>query len=138
LSAYQSQSTQFRDEECLITALCENGFTREQIEIHETPQFLIDYHGQKRGEMGTIIIRRKNVGRAANDIGFLKNADGFYDVHVSDYDQKEHGPAWVTALGISYAEHGLIKQGAIMGMVYLGTKVDEYTGEKKVQFAVQG
>jgi hypothetical protein len=137
MSAYQSQSTKFKDEECLIKALLENGFERDQIEVHETPQPLIDYHGQKRGQMGTIIIRRKYVGAAANDIGFVKNSSGTYEVHVSDYDQRRHGPVWVNALGKSYAEHGLIKQGAVMGLVYLGTKVDEVTGLKKVQFAKQ-
>lgn len=138
MSAYQSQTTVFKDEDCLLKAILENGFTRDQIEVHEQPQDLIDYHGQKRGQKGTIIIRRKFVGPVANDIGFVKNADGRYEVHVSDYDQRNHGPAWITALGKSYAEHGLIKQGQIHGLVYLGSKVDEITGLKKVQFAVAG
>lgn len=138
MSAYQSQTTKLKDEECLIKALCDNGFERDQIEVHETPQHLIDYHGQKRGQMGTIIIRRKYVGGAANDIGFNKNADGFYEAFVSDYDQHKHGPAWITAVSKSNAEYGLIKQGAVMGLVYLGVKVDEITGLKTVQFAVQG
>ena len=120
----------------MLNALCDNGFTREQIEVHETPQTLIDYHGQPRPQRGTIIIRRKYVGGQANDIGFNKNAEGFYEAHVSDYDQRRHGPVWMTAVKKSYAEHGLIKQSACMGLVYLGTKVDEVTGLKKVQFGV--
>jgi hypothetical protein len=44
----------------------------------------------------------------------------------------------MTAVKKSYAEHGLIKQSTCMGLVYLGTKVDEVTGLKKLQFAVQG
>jgi hypothetical protein len=65
-------------------------------------------------------------------------ADGTYEVFISDYDRHKHGTAWVTELTKSYDEHVLIKQGAIMGYVYLGTKVDEFTGLKQVQFAVQG
>lgn len=137
LSAYQSQTTKLKDEECLIKALCDNGFERDQIEVHETPQHLIDFHGEKRGQMATVIIRRKYVGGAANDIGFNLE-DGGYRAYVSDYDQRKHGLVWINALEKSYAEHKLIKQGSIMGMVYLGTKVDEITGLKKVQFAVQG
>jgi uncharacterized protein DUF1257 len=138
LSAYESQSSMLRDEECLVKALCENGFTRDQIEVHETPQNLIDYHGQNRGQKATVIIRRKFVGPVANDIGFAMKSDGTYEVFISDYDRHKHGPQWVTELTKSYDEHVLIKQGAIMGYVYLGTKVDEFTGLKKVQFAVQG
>lgn len=136
MSAYQSQATQFKDEESLLKALCDNGFTREQVEVHEQSQVLIDYHGLPRPQRGTIIIRRKYVGKMANDIGFDKNAEGFYEAHVSDYDQHKHGPVWMTAVKKSYAEHGLIKQSACMGLVYLGTKVDEVTGLKKVQFGV--
>ena len=62
MSAYEHQSSMLRDEECLIKALTENGFTRDQIEVHETPQNLIDYHGQNRGQKATVIIRRKHVG----------------------------------------------------------------------------
>lgn len=138
MSAYETQTSVLRDEDCLVKALCENGFTREQIEVHETPQHLIDYHGQKRGQMATVIIRRKFVGGAANDIGFNMTANGTYEVFVSDYDQHKHGPAWTLAVTKSYDEHVLIKQGAVMGYVYLGTKVDEITGLTKVQFAVQG
>ena len=138
MSAYEHQSSMLRDEECLIKALTENGFTRDQIEVHETPQNLIDYHGQNRGQKATVIIRRKHVGPVANDIGFAMQADGTYDVYISDYDRHKHGPAWVTELTKSYDEHILIKQGTIMGYVYLGSKVDEFTGLKQVQFAVQG
>ena len=138
MSAYQSQQTQFKDEDSLIKALCDNGFAREQIEVHEEPQVLIDYHGKPRPQHGTIIIRRKYVGGAANDIGFNKNAEGFYEAHVSDYDRHRHGPAWMTQVKKAYAEHGLIQQSAVMGLVYLGTKVNETTGLKQVQFAVQG
>lgn len=138
MSAYQDQKTKLKDEECVIKALCDNGFTRDQIEVHETPQHLIDFHGEKRGQMATIIIRRKYVGGAANDIGFNLESDGTYRAYVSDYDQRKHGPAWITELSKSYAEHKLVKQGKIVGLVYLGTKVDEITGLKKVQFAVQG
>jgi hypothetical protein len=139
MSAYQSQNTLFKDEECLIKALTENGFTREQIEVHEIPQTLIDYHGQIRPQRGTIIIRRKYVGKLANDIGFDKNAEGFYEAHVSDYEKRiKHGPVWMTAVKKSYAEHGLIKQSACMGLVYLGKVIDEVTNKPKLQFGVQG
>ena len=138
MSAYEKQSSMLQDEESLIKALCENGFSREQIEVHAEPQNLIDYHGQNRGQKATVIIRRKFVGPVANDIGFNLTSDGTYEVFISDYDRHAHGPAWVTELTKSYDEHLLIKQGEIMGYVYLGSKVDEVTGLKQVQFAVQG
>ena len=138
MSAYESQTSMLRDEECLVKALIDNGFPREQIEVHESPQALIDYHGQNRGQKATVIIRRKHVGAVANDIGFALQSDGTYDVYISDYDRHKHGAAWVTELTKSYDEHALIKQGAIMGYVYLGSTVDEFTGLKQVQFAVQG
>jgi hypothetical protein len=138
VSAYETQTSMLRDEECLIKALTENGFTREQIEVHETPQNLIDYHGQNRGQKATVIIRRRFVGPVANDIGFNMTANGTYEVFISDYDRTKHGPAWVTELTKSYDEHLLIKQGVVMGHVYLGTTVDEITGLKQVRFAVAG
>ena len=136
MSAYETQTSVLRDEECVIKALCENGFTRDQIEVHETPQNLIDYHGQNRGQKATIIIRRKFVGPVANDIGFNLTSNGTYEVFISDYDRHKHGPSWVTSLTKSYDEHVLIKQGLIMGHIYLGTTVDEVTGLKQVRFAV--
>lgn len=138
MSAYETQTTKLRDEESLVKALCDNGFSREHIEVHAMPQSLIDYHGQKRGQVATVIIRRKYVGGVANDIGFNLTANGTYEAFVSDYDQRKHGPQWMNEVSKSYDEHLLIKQGAIMGHVFLGVKVDEFTGLKKVMFAVQG
>ena len=95
MSAYIKYATPMIEEDVLITALCEMGFAREHIEVHENPKVLVGYQGRVRPEMGHIVIRRQHVGTASNDIGFIKE-EGGYRMIISDYDQNRYNTNWRT------------------------------------------
>ena len=64
------------------------GFPAEAIEIHKEPQALYGYQGDIRSEKAHIIIRRQNVGTAANDLGWERQPDGTYRAWISEYDEQ--------------------------------------------------
>ncbi|MEM3452118.1 MAG: DUF1257 domain-containing protein [Candidatus Hadarchaeum sp.] len=104
MSHYCEVQIELRDEAALVAALTRLGFRREIIEVHQTPQTLYGYQGDARPQKAHIIIRRKYVGRAANDLGFERQADGRYRVWVSEYDQAHNGynNAWLGRLKQAY------------------------------------
>lgn len=87
MSAYTTAETEFDDPVSIKEALKELGYTDAQIEVHDEPQNLFGYTGDKRPQKAHIIIRRQHVGRASNDFGMLKGPDGKYRILVSDYDR---------------------------------------------------
>lgn len=104
MSRYCVIKTLFKDGQALVSALMEmNGWTIKQVEVHSTPQPLFGYHGDQRKEKAHIIIRRKHIGNASNDIGFLQHEDGNYEAIVSEYDSNKYGEAWRGKLKSNYA-----------------------------------
>lgn len=45
------------------------------------------YRGDARDQKANIVIPQSQVGSASNDIGFLRQDDGTYLMHVSAYDK---------------------------------------------------
>lgn len=56
-------------------------------EEHEIPTNLYGYMGDKREQVAHIIVRRKYIGSASNDIGLYKRSDGKYELIISEYDK---------------------------------------------------
>lgn len=109
MSAYSKNKTIYKDQECLLKALEAQGYPREQVELHEgNGAQLIDYCGRPThyldptGDKANIIVRRKFVGGAANDLGFKKENDGTYSAIVSRYDTGKHNTKWMTDLKVAY------------------------------------
>jgi len=121
MSAYHELQTQYKDAECLVEALHEQGYA--EVEVHDEAVNLIGYYADVRPEKANIIVRRKNIGSAANDLGFVKRADGTYGAIVSDYDSNKHNASWMTGLKRAYTEKVAIKTAAKNGFKYLGKKV---------------
>lgn len=94
--------------EHLITALTTfpgSKWTKEMIEVHDTPANLVGYRGDTRAQKANIIIRRQYVGSASNDLGFLYNEEtGAYDVIVSDYDSGQYNQRWLDNMGLQYGQ----------------------------------
>jgi Protein of unknown function (DUF1257) len=134
LSAYHRQGTCFEDEASLVKALGENNYEVSKVEIHKEAQTLFDYVGKPRPEKAHIILRRKFVPGASNDIGFFKRADGKYEAIISAYDQAQHGQSWMTSLTKSYAVHALKKQAARMGLRLITSGTQKGTGKPMLQF----
>lgn len=93
MSQFLKYTTKIKNVQDLCEVLkeyCTHLQGQDFIEVHETPQNLYGYHGDMRQEKAHIIIRRKYVGGASNDIGFVRNPDGTYSSIVSEYD-RGHG-----------------------------------------------
>lgn len=109
MSAYITLQTPMIDQECLLEALSDLGFDSSKIEVHETPVNLHGYMGDRRNQSANIVIRRQHVGRASNDVGFLKTPTGF-QAYVSGYDHPRFGKGWLDKLHQQYQVHWNTKQ----------------------------
>ena len=72
-----------KDKSIILKSLKEMGY--EPIE-HSNSANLYGFQGDKRSQKAHIIIPRKQVGRASNDVGFELNENGEYTLHISEYD----------------------------------------------------
>jgi major membrane immunogen (membrane-anchored lipoprotein) len=93
MSHYVDIETEITDQTALVRALERCGF-KNKIEIHEKAVNLYGYRGDVREQKANVIIRRKYVGTAANDIGFEKLNDGTYKAHISEYDHNQYNKKW--------------------------------------------
>jgi hypothetical protein len=73
----------FKDRDCLLKSLAECGYAT--IEEGEALS-LYGYRGDRRPETAQIVVRRKYIGGASNDLGFQKTDAGYVPV-ISEYDQ---------------------------------------------------
>lgn len=105
MSHFVSVVTEVRDPKALIRALGRMGF-KNKVETYDTPQHLYGYKGDMREQKADVIIRRRYVGHASNDIGFEKTEDGRYISHISEFDQRKYNDAWQKKL---YTYYGVEK-----------------------------
>ena len=61
------------------------GFTKDQIEIHVGEGSVIGgYDSTDKNRRANVIVRRKHLSNAYNDIGFKMKKDGTYEIFISD------------------------------------------------------
>lgn len=145
MSAYSEVQTEFSDPELLIEALTAMGY--QPTCTLGNPQPLRAYQGDYRtldGQGHTknpaeamraeIIIPRRQVGNASNDVGFIRGQDGRFKAIVSAYDSRTN---WAEArsqqLAGIYAEKNVCKQAKRAGLRMTGRKVEN----GKVQYIFQ-
>lgn len=85
MSEYHVIDIEFEDEDSLVSALKELGYNPKV--YNEEPVNLYGYQGDKRQQKAHIVIPRSQVGSASNDVGFERQGDGKYIMHVSAYDK---------------------------------------------------
>ncbi len=92
------------DKDCLVKALEEMGYTPV---VSEEAKNLYGYQNDKREQKAHVIIPRKQVGGASNDVGF-ENVEGKWKMHLSEYDQnaKTFDP---NKLKQFYSKHRVLK-----------------------------
>ncbi len=89
----------FKDRECLLKALAECGYG--VVEEGEALS-LYGYQGDRRPETAQIVVRRKFIGAASNDLGFQKTDAGYVPV-ISEFDQRTMMQGkFLTALRTNY------------------------------------
>ena len=90
MSKYLVIETVITDEAILADALKqvsqEMGFEWER---HQQPESLVGYQGRQREETAEFIVRRHQLGRASNDLGW-KRKDGKFQVIVSEFDHSKN------------------------------------------------
>jgi len=101
MSHYSEIPLTCKDRQAVIDALLACGIKREQIEVHDQPKLLEDYHGQKSkyryndhqderfkdGDKAHIIVRRKHLGSLQNDMGIYVDGDKS-QVFICDYARR--------------------------------------------------
>ena len=97
------------------------------MEEHETREALYGWKGDRRPQTAEIIIRRKFVGRASNDIGFASTPDGTYEAIISEFDRQKYDQAWLNKLSQRYAYRAVRDTLAQQGF----DLVEESMGEDK-------
>ena len=111
MSHFVDVKTNLTDLKCVAKALERLGF-KGKLEMHDKPQNLFGYHGDKRKQKAHLIIRRKYVGDSSNDIGFEKQSNGMIAAHISEFDQgtgsyagrkAKYGTQWQQKLFTFYA-----------------------------------
>lgn len=108
MSHFTAIKTQIRDVNALVKALEDVGF-KDKVELHETAQGLYGFEGDLREETAEVVIPRKHLGSASNDIGFKKQEDGTYEAVISDYDRAYHySEQWLNQLTQRYGYHMLM------------------------------
>ena len=113
MSHYTTLETKIVSQEHLVLALQDMGFS--DVEHHEEAEALIGFEGDTREARAEVIIRRKHLSSASNDIGFARGADGRFKAIISDYDRRRYYTLWLGRLAQRDAYRGardvLAKQG---------------------------
>ena len=116
MSKYNTfDEVRFKDRDCLVAALGELGYGPETIE-EGAGLHLFGYAGDRRPEIAELVIRRRHVGGASNDLGFRRGEDGTYVPIVSDYDvgylARRHaaapGETFLAKLQVAYDYQGAL------------------------------
>ena len=91
----------FKDRQLLLAALADLGYANVE-EGAKLP--LYGYQGDQRPETAEIVIRRKLVGAASNDLGFARTDQGYVPI-ISEYDLRVlHGGHFLAKLRTAYSE----------------------------------
>ena len=91
----------FVSRELFLAALAELGYPTVE-EGLALP--LYGYQGDRRPETAEIVVRRRHVGSASNDIGFTKTGDGYAPI-LSEYDHRTLlGGQFLVRLRTAYSE----------------------------------
>jgi hypothetical protein len=90
-----------KDRRLLLAALADLGYT----EVEEGEALpLYGYQGDRRPETAEIVVRRRHLGSASNDVGFARTPAGYLPI-VSEYDQRTlHGGRFLVELRTAYSE----------------------------------
>lgn len=123
MSEYAVVQLAINDQDCLVKALEEMGY---KCEVHDAPQPLIGWLGDTRSQKANIIVRRKSIHSASNDIGFLKTANGNYEMIISDFDRHAaHSKNFTEKLNQIYSKHRVIDRARQMGYTVTSQSVEQ-------------
>ncbi len=90
-----------KDRRLLLAALAALGYA----EVEEGEALpLYGYQGDRRPETAELVVRRRHLGSASNDLGFARTPAGYVPI-VSEYDRRVlHGGQLLVKLRTAYSE----------------------------------
>lgn len=93
-----------KDRRLLLAALADLGYG----EVEEGEALpLFGYQGDRRAETAAIVVRRRHLGSASNDLGFVRTPDGYTPI-VSEYDARTlRAGRFLPELRVTYAERAV-------------------------------
>lgn len=122
ISEYSVVQCEYNDAECIKASLKELGYECEE---HAEAQNLTGYEGSRRVQRAHIIVKRQQVGAAANDVGFRRKSNGQYELIISDFDRRQGSKTatnFLVSLKQVYAKHKVVKQLKKMGITITSVK----------------
>jgi len=148
MSKYEEMSTVLVHEGYLVEALEQMGYKPEVYRngaalygyLGGNGAALYGYLGDERPEQAHVIIRRRQLDSASNDIGFVRDTSGQYRAVVSDYDRGiGFDQAWLGRVSQAYKERQTMAVAKARGYVFQGRSVIDTPQGAKVQlrFAVR-
>ena len=131
MSKYLELRTKLTEEQYLVEALRELGYMPE---VCREGTALVGYMGDERAERAQIVIRRRQLDSASNDIGFARDASGAYQAIISEYDRGiGFDDAWLGRIAQTYKERQTMAVAKAKGYVFKGREVVSTPQGKKVQ-----
>lgn len=93
-----------KDRRLLLAALADLGYG----EVEEGEGLpLFGYQGDRRAETAAIVVRRRHLGSASNDLGFSRTPAGYVPI-VSEYDARTlRAGRFLPELRVAYAERAV-------------------------------
>ncbi len=137
MSNYLELRTRFTDERYLVEALQELGY---EPQVCRKGKSLTGYLGDTRAERAHVVIPRRQLDSASNDIGFARDSSGVYQAIVSEYDRGiGFDDAWLGRLAQTYKERQTMAVAKAKGYIFKGKEVIDTPQGKKIQlrFAVR-
>ncbi|MBK7925987.1 MAG: DUF1257 domain-containing protein [Bryobacterales bacterium] len=137
MSKYVATTISVTDEQHLVGALRQLGYNPE---VCREGRALVGYMGDERAERAQVIIPRRQLDSASNDIGFARDAGGVYRAIISEYDRGiGFDTAWLGRVSQAYKECQTMAIAKARGYVFCGREVIDTRQGKKVQlrFAVR-
>jgi hypothetical protein len=137
VSKFSELQTAISDERYLVEALQDLGYAPE---VCRDGKNLVGYMGDERPEKAHLIIRRRQLDSASNDIGFTRDGNGVYQAVISDYDRGiGFDKAWLGRVAQTYKERQTMAVAKAKGYLFKGREVVETPQGRKVQlrFAVR-
>ena len=137
MSKYEELTTKITEERFLIEALQELGY---QPEVCPEGRPLIGYRGDQRHEHVQVIIPRRQLDCASNDLGFARDSTGVFRALISEYDRGiGFDDGWLGRLAQIYKERQTMAVAKARGYVFKGKEVIDTPQGKKIQlrFAVR-
>ncbi|MEZ5398895.1 MAG: DUF1257 domain-containing protein [Bryobacteraceae bacterium] len=137
MSKYEVLRTVLSAERFLVEALRELGYSPD---VSHEGMSLYGYLGDERPEKAHIVIRRRQLDSASNDIGFARDANGVYRALISEYDRGiGFNDGWLGRVAQTYKERQTMAVAKSKGYRFVGRQVFETPTGKKVQlrFAVR-